>query len=92
MGIIPATSSKSLTKDTNFANYILIVDACYNIPKFYRMENITTEEVMDKIDMFQARFGKVDEFCWWDMEIIKTKSGMQFTSKEFQEGIYFSGI
>ena len=30
------------------------------------MVNITTEEIMDKIYMFQARFGKVDEFGWWD--------------------------
>ena len=34
------------------------------------MENITTEEVMDKLDMFQERFRKVDEFGWWDMERI----------------------
>ena len=36
---------------------------------------------MDKLDMFQARFEKVDEFGWWDMEIIQTESGMQFTYK-----------
>ena len=48
------------------------------------MENITTEEVMDKLDMFQARFGKVDEFGWWYMEIIKTDAGTQFNSKFFQ--------
>ena len=41
------------------------MDDYSNIPKLYGMENITTEEVMDKIDMFQARFGKVDEFFWW---------------------------
>ena len=40
---------------------------------------------MDKLDMFQARFVKVDEFGWWDMEMIKTDSGKQFTSNEFQE-------
>ena len=62
MGIVPATSSKSLTKQTNFANYLLILNAYYNIPKLYGMKNITTEEVMDRIDMFQERFGKVDEF------------------------------
>ena len=37
-----------------------------------KWENITTEEVMDKLDMFQARFGEVDEFGWWGMEIIQT--------------------
>ena len=53
MVIIPAIFSKNLTKDTTFANYLLIVDAYSNIPKLYGMENITTEEVMDKLYMFQ---------------------------------------
>ena len=30
------------------------------------MDKITTEEVMKKLDMFQSRFGKMDEFAWWD--------------------------
>ena len=43
MDIIPATPSKSLTKDTNFDYYLLIVDAYSNIKKLNGMENITTE-------------------------------------------------
>ena len=46
------------------------MDAYYTIRKIYGMENITTEEVMEKIGMFQARFEKVDEFGWWEMERI----------------------
>ena len=65
MEIIPAKYYTSLTKDTTFANYLLIVDDYSNITKLYGIENITTEEVMDKLDMFQAIFGKVDEFFWW---------------------------
>ena len=38
--------------------------------------------------MFQARFLKVDKFGWWDIEIIQTGVGTQFTSKYFQEDIY----
>ena len=67
MEIIPAIHSKSLTKDSTFDNYLLIVDNYSKFPKLYGMENITTEEVIDKLDLFQARFGKVDEFGWWDM-------------------------
>ena len=85
---ITDTSSKRLKKYTNFSNYLLIVDTYYKITKLYGMENITTEEVMDKLDTFQAIFGKWDEFGWWDMEIIQTDSGTQFTSKEFQEGLF----
>ena len=51
------------------------------------MENITTGEVMDRLDMFQERFGNVYKFGWWGMERIQTDSGRQFTSKEFQEDL-----
>ena len=47
---------------------------------------------MDKIDIFQAIFGKLDECRWWDMERIKTGAVTQYTSKEFQEVIYLSGV
>ena len=65
-------------------NYHLILDAYSRIPKLYVNEHITTEEVMDKLDMFQARFVKVYKFCWRDIDIIQTDNGTQFTSKEFQ--------
>ena len=48
MDIILSTAPKSLSNDTNFQNYLLSVDAYSKIPKLYSMENITTEEVMDK--------------------------------------------
>ena len=70
MDIIPSTAPKSLTSDTTFSNDILIVDSYSKIPKFYGMEKITTEEVMDNLDMFQSRFGKINEFGWWDLETI----------------------
>ena len=68
------------------------MDANSNIPKVYGMENITTKEVIDKLHMFQERLVKVDEFGWWDMEIIQTDAGMQLTSKEFQESLYLHGV
>ena len=49
------------------------------------MEKITTEEVMDNLDMLQSRFVKIDEFEWWDLERISEDSGKQFTSTEFKE-------
>ena len=52
MDIIPATATKCLTSDTTFSNYIFIVDAYSKIPKLYGMEIIITEEVMDKLDIF----------------------------------------
>ena len=64
MDIITSISPKRLTSDTNISNYILIVDAYSKISKLYDMEKITTEEVMDKLGMFQSRFGEIDEFGW----------------------------
>ena len=49
------------------------------------MEKITTEEVMDNLDMFQSRFGKIDKFGWWDLEIISADVGKQFTLTDFKE-------
>ena len=75
MDIIPSTTPKSLTSDTTFSNYLLIVYAYSKIPKLYGMEKITTEEVMDKLDMFQSRFGRIDRFGWWDLERISSDAG-----------------
>ena len=49
------------------------------------MEKITTEEVMDKLDMFQSRFGKIDESGWLELEIISGDVGTKFTLTEFKE-------
>ena len=73
--IISSTASKSLTSDTTFSNNILNVDAYSKISKLYGMEKITTEEFMEKLDMFQSKFGKIDEFGWWDLEIISADAG-----------------
>ena len=84
MDIIPSTATKSLTNDTTSSNYLLIVDAYSKIRKLYGMENITTAEVMDKLDMFQSRFGKIDQFGWWDLDRISADADTQFTLTEFK--------
>ena len=60
MDIIPSTAPKILKIDTTSSKYLLIVDAYSKTPKIYDMEKITTEEVMNKLDMFQSRFWKID--------------------------------
>ena len=40
---------------------------------------------MDKLDMFQYIFGKIDEFGCWDLERISADAGMQFTCTELQD-------
>ena len=84
MDIIPSTAPEILTSDTKFSNYLLIVDAYSKIPKLYSMEKTTKEEVMEKLDMFQSRFGKIDQFGWWCLEIISADAFTQFTSTEFK--------
>ena len=48
------------------------------------MEKITTEEVMDKLDIFQYIFGKIDEFGWWYLEIFSADVCTQFNLTEFK--------
>ena len=96
MDIIPSTAPKSLTSETTVSNYLLIFDAYYKIPKLYGMDNITTKEVMDKLDMFQSRFGKIegkiDQFGWWDLERIPEDAGTQFTLTEFKYECQTRGV
>ena len=84
MDIVPSTAPKSLTSDTTFSNNLLIVDAYSKIPKLYVMEKITIEEVMDKLDIFQSRFGKIDQFGWWNLERISADAGTQFNLMDFK--------
>ena len=83
--IIPSTAPKQLTVDTNFSKYLFIVDAYSKIPKFYDMGEFSTEEVMDKLYMFQSRYVNIDEFGWWELEMVSSDAGLQFTSTEFKE-------
>ena len=92
MDIIPSTAPKILTSDTTFSYYLLIVDAYSKTPKLYCMENITTAENMDKLDMFQSRFGKIDQFGWWDLERILEDAGTQFNLTEFKEECQTHGL
>ena len=56
------------------------------------MEKITTEEVMDKLDMFQSRFREIDQFGYWDLERISVDAGTQFTSTEFKDECQTRGV
>ena len=62
--IIPATSPKHFTSKITFSDYRLTVDAYSNIQTFYDMVIITAEEVMNKLDMLQSKFGKIYVFGW----------------------------
>ena len=69
-----------------------IVDAYSKFSKLYRMKKINTEEVMDKLDMFLSRSGKIDEFGWWGLEKISADAGTQFTSAEFKQECQTRGV
>ena len=63
-----------------------------NNSQTFAMKRVTSEEVVEKLDMFQARFGKIDGFVWWHLERISADVGMQFTSMEFQDECQTSGV
>ena len=56
------------------------------------MDRFTTEEVMNKSDIFQYRLEKIDRFGWWDLERISANAGIQFTSTEFKDESQTSGV
>ena len=56
------------------------------------MNKITTEDVIDKLDMFQSIFGKIDKFGWLDLEIISSDAGTKFASTEFQDACQTRGV
>ena len=92
MDIIPATALFFLTSETDFSNYLLIVDAYSKHRNIYGMDNITTEEVMDQLDIFQYRFGKIDECGWCYLYIISSDVRMQFTATNFKEECQTHGV
>ena len=47
---------------------------------------------MDKLDMFQSRFGKMDQFGWWDLERISADAGKQLTSTDFKDECQTCGV
>ena len=85
MDIVPSTAPKFLTSDTTLSNFLSIVYAYSKIPKRYGVEKITAEEVMDKLDMFQSRFGEIDKFGWWDLEIIFSRYKYAVYINRFQK-------
>ena len=44
------------------------------------------------MDMFQSRFVKIDQFGWWDLEIISADAGTQFNSTEFKYECHTRGF
>ena len=63
MDRITSTAPKSLTSDTTFSNYLLIVEAYFKFQNFMVWRK-SQEKKLDKRDMFQSTFGKIDEFGW----------------------------
>ena len=47
---------------------------------------------MDKLDIFQSRFGKIDQFGWWNLDRISADVGTQFTSTEFKYEYQTRGV
>ena len=48
--------------------------------------------LIGRMDIFQSRFGKIDQFGWWDLERISADAGTQFTSTDFKEECQTRGV
>ena len=49
------------------------------------MYKISTEQLMDNMDLFQSRFRKIDKFGWWDLERNSEDAVTQFTLADSKE-------
>ena len=47
---------------------------------------------MDKLDMFQSIFGKIDEFGWWNLGRISAYAVSQFNSTDFKGEFQTRGV
>ena len=47
---------------------------------------------MDKLDIFQYRFGKIDKFGWWDLKIISADAVTLFNSTESKKDCQTCGV
>ena len=47
---------------------------------------------MDKLDMFQSKSGKIDQFGWWDLERIPEDAGTKFTLTDFKDECQTRGV
>ena len=92
MDIILYPCKKGLTARSSFENYLLVVDAYSRVPRLYGLEETTTAEVMDFLDVFIAEFGKVDQFGWVDIDRLRADAGPQFTSEDFKDGCAVRGV
>ena len=61
------------------------MDAYSKITKLYGIKNITTEEVMDKLDMFQAKFGKYINLVGVKYREFKLALECSLTPKSFRK-------
>ena len=60
MDIVPSTAPKSLTSDTTFSNYLLIVDAYSKITKIYGMEKSQQKKLWTNWICFNLDLGKLN--------------------------------
>ena len=47
---------------------------------------------MEKLDIFQSRFGNIYLFGWWDLDRISADAGTQFTSTYFKYECQTRGV
>ena len=47
---------------------------------------------MNKLDMFQSRLGKIDQFGWWELERIPADAYTKFTLTEFKDECQTCGV
>ncbi|MGH7973946.1 MAG: hypothetical protein ACREBR_00370 [bacterium] len=92
LDIIPNAASLSLTPRTYFSHYLLCVCRYSRQPYMHGMQHLTTQGVLEGLQAFAVRFGRIDEVGYLDFERIQSDAGPQFTSEEFKHEALSAGI
>ena len=92
MDFIPATAPNVLRSETNFYNYISIVDAYSKSQKSMVWKELLQNKWCMSWIYFNLYFWKIDEFVWVDLECISADVCMQFASTKFQEECQIRGV
>ncbi|MGH7955157.1 MAG: hypothetical protein ACREOZ_04270, partial [Gloeomargaritales cyanobacterium] len=92
LDLIPNPASTSITPRTYFSHYLLCVCRYSRQPFLHGLSGLTTQDVLEGIQAFAIRYGKIDEVGYFDFKRIQTDAGPQFTSKEFKQAALTSGF
>ncbi|MGH7974583.1 MAG: hypothetical protein ACREBR_03575 [bacterium] len=89
--IMPNAASQSLTPRTFFSHYLLCVRRYSRHPYMHGMRHRTTQDILEGLQAFAVRFGRIDEVGYLYFKRVQSDAGPQFTSGNSSTSLYQQG-